>query len=46
MNKEFLSNHSESELFTIAFNHAAIGMAIVDITGKWLKVNQSFCNLT
>ncbi|KAF0233010.1 MAG: diguanylate [Desulfovibrionaceae bacterium] len=46
MNKEFLSKHSESELFTIAFNHAAIGMAIVDISGQWLKVNQSFCNLT
>lgn len=46
MYKKIISNNSESELFTIAFNHAAIGMAIVDISGQWLKVNQSFCNLT
>lgn len=45
MNKELLSNYSESALFTSAFTHAAIGMAIVDTFGQWIKVNQSLCNL-
>lgn len=43
--KSLLSNHTELELFTSAFTYAAIGMAIVDISGKWIKVNQSLCDL-
>lgn len=36
----------ESELrFRSAFDFAAIGMAIVSLKGKWLKVNQSLCQI-
>ena len=33
------------EQFSSAFRYAAIGMALVSPTGRWLKVNQSLCNL-
>lgn len=39
------SKFSEIDLFTSAFKYAAIGMAIVDTSGRWLKVNQSLCSL-
>lgn len=42
---EAFCNHSELELFTSAFTHAAIGMAIVDLSGKWIKVNKSLCDM-
>lgn len=36
----------ESETrFRLAFDHAAIGMAIVSLEGHWMKVNQSLCRL-
>ncbi|CAM2812111.1 GGDEF domain-containing protein [Legionella worsleiensis] len=35
---------SESR-FRSAFDFAAIGMAIVSLEGKWLKVNQSMCQI-
>ena len=36
----------ESELrFTSAFEHAAIGMALVSPKGQWLKVNRSLCEM-
>lgn len=36
----------ESELrFRTAFDDAAIGMAIVSLEGRWLKVNKSLCRL-
>lgn len=38
-------NLSELELFTSAFTHAAIGMAIVGTSGKWIKVNRSLCDM-
>lgn len=38
-------NLSELELFTSAFTHAAIGMAIVDTSGQWIKVNHSLCDM-
>ena len=36
----------QSELqFRQTFEHAVIGMALVDKVGKWIKVNDSFCEL-
>ena len=36
----------ESEAhFRGAFDHAAIGMALVDVDGRWLRVNSSLCRL-
>ncbi|UJB68495.1 PAS domain S-box protein [Acaryochloris sp. 'Moss Beach'] len=32
--------------FAKAFEHAAIGMALVSPEGRWLKVNASVCNIT
>jgi two-component system, sporulation sensor kinase A len=34
------------ELFQSAFDFAAIGMAVVALDGRWLKVNQAFCEMT
>jgi PAS domain S-box-containing protein len=33
------------ELFRTAFDFAAIGMGLVDLTGRWLRVNHSLCEL-
>lgn len=42
-NNEILA---ESEIrFRSAFDSAAIGMAIVSLEGKWLRVNQSLCQI-
>jgi len=35
----------DERLFTYAFEHAAIGMALVAPNGKWLMVNQALCSL-
>ncbi len=32
--------------FTLAFEHAAIGMALVSLEGRWLKVNAAVCKLS
>lgn len=37
---------SGDSLFQNAFEHAAIGMALVAPDGKWLRVNQSVCEIT
>jgi PAS domain S-box-containing protein len=34
------------ERFSNAFEFAAIGMALVSLEGRWLKVNESLCQLT
>jgi PAS domain S-box-containing protein len=36
---------SENDLFENAFHHAAIGMALVGLSGRFLKVNRSLCEL-
>ncbi len=33
------------EVFETAFTHAAIGMALVGPDGRFLKLNQAFCQL-
>jgi PAS domain S-box-containing protein len=41
-----LSKLKQSELkFRAAFQHSAIGMALISLKGKWLKVNKSFCDM-
>jgi PAS domain S-box-containing protein len=37
---------SGDSLFQNAFEHAAIGMALVAPDGKWLRVNRSICEIT
>ena len=32
------------ERFSNAFEYAAIGMALVSLNGRWLKVNQALCD--
>src|SRR6202012_4218260 len=32
------------ERFSSAFEYAAIGMALVSLNGRWLKVNQALCD--
>ena len=39
----FLADVDRAELFERAFRHAAIGMAFVDLDGRWLKVNDALC---
>ena len=36
---------SQTDLFENAFQHAAIGMALVSLEGGFLKVNPAFCDL-
>ncbi|MGB3651238.1 MAG: PAS domain S-box protein [Rivularia sp. (in: cyanobacteria)] len=35
----------EGELFRLAFNDAPIGMAVVALDGRWLKVNHALCEI-
>jgi diguanylate cyclase (GGDEF)-like protein/PAS domain S-box-containing protein len=37
--------HDNSERFRSAFDHAAIGMALVSSEGRWLQVNRSLCGI-
>jgi len=37
---------SSDSLFQSAFEFAAIGMALVSLEGKWLRVNRSICKIT
>ena len=35
----------EDALFSVTFEHAAIGMALESLEGRWLKVNRALCRL-
>jgi PAS domain S-box-containing protein len=43
---DLTSSLSGDSLFQNAFEHAAIGMALVALDGKWLRVNRSVCEIT
>lgn len=34
-----------NKLFESAFKHSAIGMALISLEGKWLRVNRSICEI-
>jgi diguanylate cyclase len=34
------------DLFETAFSYAPIGMALVGLNGRWLRVNRAFCRMT
>ncbi|MET3666800.1 PAS domain S-box protein [Caulobacter sp. 1776] len=36
---------AQEELFENAFNHAPIGMALVDLDGRLVKLNENFCDI-
>ncbi|UZP68974.1 diguanylate cyclase [Desulfovibrio mangrovi] len=40
-----LDSKDNQYLFENAFTYAAIGMALVALDGKWLKVNDALCNM-
>ena len=40
-----MKNLNNNLLFESAFKYASIGMALVALDGKWLKVNKSLCEL-
>ncbi len=45
--EQHLSALQESESrFHSAFDHSAVGMALVDPEGRWLQVNQALCHIT
>ncbi len=37
--------HESERLFRYTFGQAAVGMAIDDLDGRWLQVNQRFCDM-
>lgn len=39
------SLRESEECFRSAFEHAAIGMAVVGLDGRWLRVNRSLCEI-
>ncbi|MGB3681406.1 MAG: diguanylate cyclase [Rubrobacteraceae bacterium] len=40
---EAILNKDQSSLFEVVFEHAAIGVAIVGLDGRWLRVNRALC---
>ena len=38
--------HASEERFRSAFEHAGIGMALVGLDGRWLRVNRALCRIT
>ncbi len=41
-----IAQRESEERFRSAFEHAAIGMALVGADGRWLQVNQVLCDIT
>jgi diguanylate cyclase (GGDEF)-like protein/PAS domain S-box-containing protein len=41
-----VARREAQELFETAFSHAPIGMALIDLDGRWLKVNRALCAIT
>jgi diguanylate cyclase (GGDEF)-like protein/PAS domain S-box-containing protein len=41
-----LARQEAQELFETAFSHAPIGMALIGLDGRWLKVNPAVCTIT
>jgi PAS domain S-box-containing protein len=38
--------HEDQARFESAFNSAPIGMALIDMGGRWLQVNDALCRIT
>ena len=38
--------HTQERSFEHAFEHAAVGMAQMSLEGRWLRVNQTLCDIT
>jgi PAS domain S-box-containing protein len=45
LRRQMVALRMSEERFSNAFEHAPIGMALVSIEGRWLKVNQELCGL-
>ena len=43
--EEETSVRDSTQLFRVAFDQASIGMALVTSSGRWLRVNHSFCEI-
>lgn len=43
--KQDMALKASEETFRSAMEHASIGMALAEPSGRWLKVNQALCNL-
>jgi PAS domain S-box-containing protein len=43
--EEVYSSLLDDRRFQLAFEHAAIGMAIVGMDGRWIEVNRSLCEM-
>ena len=41
-----VARQEAQELFETAFSHAPIGMALIGLDGRWLKVNRAVCTIT
>jgi diguanylate cyclase (GGDEF)-like protein/PAS domain S-box-containing protein len=41
-----IARREATELFETAFSHAPIGMALIGLDGRWLKVNRAVCTIT
>ena len=42
---EHESAQRAAEMFESAFSHAAVGMALVDLDGRWSRVNNALCQM-
>ncbi|MCK5661256.1 MAG: PAS domain S-box protein, partial [Methanosarcinales archaeon] len=45
LNREIVERKKAQEKFSMAFEEAAIGMALVSPEGKWIKVNNALCEM-